>query len=148
MKRFKILMIGVLFIGTVFLTGCKKEDQIEKNLWNKGGMWNIEKYQNNYSFGTSESYVLNDAGTFEFKKDGTGKLIMTDDGTYTNLFTYENTENSLTLTFKEGQMYSEGDKEKYTLDWKKNTINLYSYTSTSNQNGIIYDEYIIDLKKK
>lgn len=146
MKIMKYLTIGLLFIGITTLVGCKKEEQIQRNLWNKGGVWNIENYQNNWSYGSgSNSYKLHDAGTYEFKKDGTGKLTFIEDGeTYSNLFKYENTETNLTLTFKEGPMYSEGEREKYTLDWKKNAVNLYSYTS--DQYG--YDEYIIDLKKK
>lgn len=146
MNLTKYFAIGLLFLGMTVLVGCKKEVKINKNLWKNCGEWNIEKFQNNYSFGgASESYIVNDAGTFKFDKDGTGKLTLNDAGqTYTNLFSYENTDNSLTLTYKEGQLYTEGTKEKYTLDWEKDKINLYSYVS----DAIGYDEYIIDLKKK
>jgi len=146
MKTIKYLAIGLLFIGMTALFGCKKEDKIAKNLWKKGGEWNIEKFQNNYSFGSgSNSVVLNDAGTYEFDKDGSGKVTLNEGNqTYTNLFTYENTDNSLSLTFKEGQLYTAGTKEKYTLDWEKDKVNLYSYVSDANG----YDEYLIDLKKK
>lgn len=145
-KTIKILTIGLLFIGMTAVVGCKKEDQINKNLWKKGGVWNIERYENNYSYGGySDSYVIINAGTYEFKKDGTGKLTFIENGeVYTNLFKYENTENTLKLTYKEGQMYYEGDGETYTLDWEKNKVNLYSFTSDQGS----YDEYIIDLKKK
>ena len=81
MKIMKYLTIGILFIGMATLVSCKKEDKIGRNLWNKGGVWNVEKFQNNYSFyGTSDSDILYNIGTFEFNKDGSGKLNFNVDG--------------------------------------------------------------------
>ena len=146
MKNLKFLMIGLLFVGLAGLTSCKKEKQIEKNLWNKGGEWNIVKVVDNWSwYGQSNSETLYNRGTFKFEKDGNGKITIKDDGdTFSNLFTYKNTENSLTLTYKEGPIYSEGEREEYTLDWEKDKIELYSYES--DEDG--YDELFITLEKK
>lgn len=146
MNFIKYITIGILFIGLTALVGCKKETKIAKNLWKNGGEWNIDKYQNNYSFGgNNDTYTIYEAGTYQFEKDGSGKLTLNDAGqAYTNLFKYENTDNSLTLTFEEGQIYSAGTKVKYTLDWEKDKINLYSYLTETDG----YDEYVIDLSKK
>ena len=35
-------MMALLFIGALTLSSCKKEVQIEKNLWKGDGVWNID----------------------------------------------------------------------------------------------------------
>lgn len=136
----------MLFIGLSGLTSCKKEDKIEKNLWSKGGDWNIDKYNENYSFdGENYSETRYNFGTLKFEKDGSGKLTFTEEGeSFSNLFTYKNTSNNLTLTYKEGQIYSEGYVDNFTLDWEKDKIELYTYKSDIYG----YDEIIMTLSKK
>lgn len=146
MRKFNFLIIGLLFVGLSGLTSCKKESKIERNLWNKGGEWNIDKYQENYGFGADPySETRYNFGTIKFEKDGNGKITLKDEGeTFSNLFTYKNTDNSLTLTYKEGQMHYEGDVDNFTLDWEKDKIELYSYKS----DAYGYDEIIMTLSKK
>lgn len=148
MNIIKYVTIGLLFIGMTTLVGCSKEDKINKNLWKNGGEWNVEEYKNNWLFSgsTSNSETLYDFGTFTFEKDGTGKRVIMDGGqTYTNLFTYTNTATELVITYKEGPIASAGYREKYTMTWEKDKIELYAYLTSED---LIYDEYFITLKKK
>lgn len=143
MKNFRILIMGLLLVGISGLTSCKKEKKIEKNLWSNGGEWNIEKFVSNWGSSSEDSNTLTEYnfGTFLFEKDGGGKLTIDSES---NPFNYTNTENSLTITYKEGPMYTEGEKEEYTLDWEKDKIELYSLIVDGN----VFDEITMTLKKK
>lgn len=142
-KNFRVVTMGILFVGMTLLVGCKKEDKIERNLWASGGEWNIDRWfleeTNEYHSEIFEDdlYIENESncGTFVFKKDGTGNFKVTvDEYVYTEKFTYKNTENKLILNFKEdedtGDQYSYfGEGESiFLIDWKKNSLEMTSQT--------------------
>lgn len=122
MKRPLIFLAIVLL---TFLSSCKKESKIERNLWSKGGEWNISRWYNKYSIyetqGTDDYY---NCGTIKFNKDGTGVLTLTMDGElFADAFTYTNTSNSIKIYYNSG-----GDPEVFNLDWKKNSFRMFYYT--------------------
>ncbi len=129
----KILLI--LFVALVFVA-CKKENRIERNLWKQGGEWNIETWEesqtSSYFPQDNSSVIVHDFGTMKFNKDGSGSMTIKDgNNAYTESFTYENTENTLTI-FDE-----DGEGVIHDLDWKRNefTTNLYE-----SEDYIVYDE--------
>lgn len=126
----------ILFATLVFVA-CKKEDRIEKNLWKQGGEWNIETWDesqtSSYFPEDNSSEVVHDFGTMKFNKDGSGSMtIKYGTSAYTEPFTYENTENTLTI-FDE-----DGEGVVHDLDWKRN-----EFTTTLNTSGdyTTSDEY-------
>ncbi|MBW7869330.1 MAG: hypothetical protein H3C31_13525 [Brumimicrobium sp.] len=145
----KYLTIGLLFIGMTALVGCKKEDQIQKNLWNKGGEWSITTWSNDYNFGAGgQTYkdVYSNCGSYKFNKDGSGIFSTTQDGdSYTNNFTYSNTTTSLIITYGNGNYFDTGTSHSYVLDWNKNKIKM-TYMTTFDGEG--WDNYDISLSKK
>ena len=150
MKRtIKLLTMGMLFIGMTALVGCKKDVQIEKNLWNKGGEWTITTWSNDYNFGGgSQTYkdVYSNAGAYKFNKDGSGTFSVTMDGeSYTNSFTYSNTTTELRITYGNGNFFDNGTTHNYVLDWKKDKIKM-TYMTTFDGQG--WDNYDISLSKK
>lgn len=83
MKTINFLLIGLLITGTTLVTSCSKETKIERNLWNKGGEWNVESLViNQTSTDPADDYseTIYNYGTFTFKKDGTGSFTITVDG--------------------------------------------------------------------
>lgn len=129
-------LFALLLIVFTF-TACKKEKQIEKNLWKDGGTWNIDHYYFNQT-GTDSSQnntiTLTNAGIITFNEDGTGKMeVGIGQQKEISTFDYSNTENSLTIT-------TDNFPVAYEMDWKKNKISLnFNFTATTNgQNyGII-----------
>lgn len=151
MKKFLILLLLVLVSFA-----CKKENQIEKNLWKKGGEWNIVSWhvKSTSTHFPEDNYTetRKNVGTMKFNKDGSGSFILTE-GTsaYTEPFTYHNTESTLTI-FDE-----DGDGEIFDLDWKKNKMTLSSYEEETYTSGdgfggevTVFHTYkiVIDLEKK
>jgi hypothetical protein len=143
LRNFLIATITVLSIA--FTSSCKKEDRIEKNLWNNGGEWNMESLTVNQTSTNpidnySESFL--NAGTFLFKEDGSGFVTFTVDGdTETAAFTYSNTEDKLTLVI-------DNEARVFDLVWEKNEIELANTeTYTSGGESITYKENY-SLKKK
>lgn len=116
-------MKKILFITLVALVvvGCKKETQIERNLWKNGGEWNISKLEvNQVSTYSADNYheVLLNYGTYKFKKDGTGIYTFNYDGdSETGLFTYTNTENKIIFVI-------DGETRAFDLNWKKNQLTM------------------------
>lgn len=145
MKIIRFLLIGFLITGTVFLSSCKKETRIEKNLWNNDGVWNIESLVS-YQVSTNPADNFNDTeynlGTFTFKKDGSGVYRIIEDGDVeTGVFTYSNTKDKLTLIIGHSARI-------FDMDWKKNDLKLSiteNYTSDGHQ--VTYTE-TLNLKKK
>lgn len=131
MRVINFLLIGLLFTGAALLTGCSKEVKIEKNLWKKGGEWNIDNYD--YSSVTTNSpngITINaeDVGSMTFNKDGGGSYTLSFFGsTETGSLTYSNTEDQLTLTI-------DGDTDTYDMVWEKDKIIITNVT-TSTSNG-------------
>ncbi|PWH86190.1 hypothetical protein [Brumimicrobium oceani] len=118
-------MKKVLFIAlaSLLFVACSKEKRIEKNLWKKGGEWNIESAQETYknqedpSQNYSETYL--NYGTLQFDKDGSGSMTFTDgNSAYSEKITYTNTETELTI------FDSEGAGTVFDLDWERNEITL------------------------
>ena len=151
MKKNLILLLLVLVSF-----GCKKENQIENNLWKKGGEWTIVtwhvKSTSTYFPQDNYSETMQNPGTMKFNKDGSGSLTLKDGSSaYTESFTYQNTESTLTI-FDE-----DGDGTIFDLDWKKNKMTLSSYEEdtyftgdgTGGQVTVHYTEKtVIDLEKK
>jgi hypothetical protein len=132
-------------LSIAFTSSCSKEDRIEKNLWNKGGDWNMESLTVNQTSTNSidnysEAYL--NARTFLFKEDGSGFVTFTVDGdTETVAFTYSNTEDKLTLII-------DNEARVFDLVWEKNEIDLaITENYTANGATITYKENY-SLKKK
>ena len=150
MKKINFLALGIVFIGLITLSSCSKEKKIEKNLWKKGGEWNIESFNviqtSTYtSDNFNESYA--NVGTYTFNENGTGvvKLII-DEFIETSAFTYTNTENQLMITIdNETQYYN-------LIEWEKDNMKIvYAENFYEGVNGNlgsgVYKE-TITLKKK
>ena len=145
MKFRNLLIATITMLSIGFISSCSKEDRIEKNLWNKGGDWNMESVTiNQTSTNTADNYseTIPNAGSFLFKEDGSGIVTYTADGDPEILpFNYTNTEDKLTLiTGSEARVFD--------LDWEKNEINIaITENYTSGGESITYKESYI-LKKK
>lgn len=123
MKTLKLFTAFLLV--TLVITSCSKENRIEKNLWKKGGDWNINYYS--YSYGSDnptspifpvETHAYDNCGSFHFGKDGSGTITFTGDGsTETAAFTYSNTENELTIIV-------DNVAQVYKMDWEKNVMTI------------------------
>jgi hypothetical protein len=150
MKKFNFLALGIVFIGLITLSSCSKETKIEKNLWKKGGEWNIESFNvkqtSTYASDNFEESYAN-VGTYTFNENGTGtvKLII-DEFIETSSFTYTNTENQLMITIdNETQYYN-------LIEWEKDNMkivyaeNFYEGVDGNLGSGV-YKE-TITLKKK
>ena len=137
MKFRNLLIATITLLSIGLISSCSKEDRIEKNLWNKGGEWNIESLiVNQTSTNPIDNYseTLINAGTFLFKEDGSGFATFTEDGfTETIAFAYSNTEDKLTLI-------SDNEAVNYNLSWKKNEVELtLKENFISDGESIIYD---------
>jgi len=150
MKKFNFLALSIVFIGLITLSSCSKETKIEKNLWKKGGEWNIESFNvkqtSTYASDNFEESYAN-VGTYTFNENGTGtvKLII-DEFIETSSFTYTNTENQLMITIdNETQYYN-------LIEWEKDNMkivyaeNFYEGVDGNLGSGV-YKE-TITLKKK
>jgi hypothetical protein len=122
MKNFNFLALSILFICLITLSSCSKETKIEKNLWKKGGEWNIESFNvkqtSTYASDNFEESYAN-VGTYTFNENGTGtvKLII-DEFIETSSFTYSNTENQLMITIdNETQYYN-------LIEWEKDNMKI------------------------
>lgn len=138
-------MIAIVIAGTTIISSCKKEDRIEKNLWNKGGEWNIDRLSvTQVSTDPIDNYneTLGNVGTITFNENGSGLFTYTVDGdTDTEAFTYSNTEDKLTLVFG-------NDVREFNMTWEKDNITLnITDNYTSNGESITYTE-TMELKKK
>jgi hypothetical protein len=150
MKKINFLALSIVFIGLITLSSCSKETKIEKNLWKKGGEWNIESFNvkqtSTYASDNFEESYAN-VGTYTFNENGTGivKLII-DEFIETSAFTYTNTENQLMITIdNETQYYN-------LIEWEKDNMkivyaeNFYEGVDGNLGSGV-YKE-TITLKKK
>jgi hypothetical protein len=148
MKKFNFLALSIVFIGLITLSSCSKETKIEKNLWKKGGEWNVESFsakQTSTFAPDNFDETLVNIGTYTFNENGTG--IYKNIGELEPLsFTYSNTENKLSFTIgTDSQVYD-------IVEWKKDNIK-FSYTENfydgvdGNVGTGTYTE-IITLKKK
>ncbi len=138
MKRKNFLLIVLLVAGTTLFSSCKKEAQIERNLWSNGGQWNIETATYKYDDINSTDY---NCGFFTFKKDGSGNVIFTndDDG---GIFTYSNTENNITFII-------DGDLLNFNiLSWEKNNMTIYYVDTYEDEYGYSTYKTTYVLKKK
>src|SRR5690554_3673895 len=116
----KILFIA---LASLLFVACSKENRIEKNLWKKGGEWNIESYQETYTNNEKPednySETIVNAGTFKFDKDGSGTMVFKDgNDAYSESITYTNTETELTI------FDSDGYGMIFDLDWERNDFTI------------------------
>jgi hypothetical protein len=93
--------LALIAIGALFLTGCSKEKALESRLDNQ--TWNIAKYEfqlsNNGVVDPGQSISIENAGTVDLKKDGTGTFKVTANGS-TDSYTingWTTGENSVTM---------------------------------------------------
>lgn len=145
MKKVTLLLI-VLLVTTATITSCKKENRIEKNLWNKGGEWNIESLKSvQVSTNSADNFeeTVYDYGTFEFEKDGSGNYEITVNGSNDiGTFTYSNSEDELTLIIDNQARIFE------IAEWGKNEMKISIVENfTSSGESITYTE-TLSLKKK
>jgi hypothetical protein len=145
MKFRNLLIATITVLSLAFTSSCSKEDRIEKNLWNKGGDWNIESVTiNQTSTDPIDNYseTIPNPGSFLFKEDGSGIATFTADGDTEILpFTYSNTEDKLILTI-------DGETRPFEMTWEKNEIELaITENYTANGATITYKENY-SLKKK
>lgn len=145
MKTLRFLVIAIVIAGTTIISSCKKEDRIEKNLWNKGGEWNIDRLSvTQVSTDPTDSYneILGNVGTITFNENGSGLFKYTVYGdTDIEAFTYTNTEDKLTMVFG-------NDVREFSMTWEKDNITLNATDNyTSNGESITYTEKL-ELKKK
>lgn len=148
MKKFNFLALSIVFIGLITLSSCSKETRIEKNLWKKGGEWNIESQtaKKTSTFAPDNyEYTQDSVGTYTFYEDGKG-IYKHNAELLSAAFTYSNTENKLTIVMQNvSRAYD-------IVEWKKNNLKI-SYTESFYEgvNGNFgtgkYTETII-LKKK
>lgn len=129
-------------ISMLILSGCSKEKQLSNRL---EGRWSISVYQKTvYAEGEpvmEESNSYENAGTFEFLKNGTGLfniLVDLGEGTYTDNgdFTWTNTADVLSIKYN-------GFIEKFdVIKNSKNEIEIMSYDAdfyfTNSEPGILY----------
>lgn len=146
MKRFKFLLFGLLVAGTAFVSSCKKENKIEKNLWKKGGEWNIESLvANQTSTNPADNFneTINNYGTFTFKKDGSGNYTITVDGDVeTGTFTYSNTKDQLTFIIdNQARVFD-------ILEWEKNNMKISITVNYSSDGESVTYKETLNLKKK
>lgn len=107
-----------LFIAVVAI-GCKKEEKIQKNLWNKDGVWNIDKFEMVPVTSNSTSTSYTNYGTLEFKENGTG---------YTK-FTYQNSSEVVPMiyTLESDEILKlvlNGIAMSFQMEWSKDKMNL------------------------
>lgn len=146
MKRINFLLIVFLIAGAAVFTSCKKETKIEKNLWKKGGEWNVESlYAKQISTNSADNFeeTIYNYGTFTFKENGSGNYTITVDGDFeAGAFTYSNTEDKLTLIIdNQARIFD-------IVDWEKNKMKIsITENFTSSGESITYTE-TMNLKKK
>ena len=92
MKKLAFLLLG----STLFLASCTKQARVENRL---EGNWTIKEY----TITNGLTFTFNDAGTIDFKDDGTGnlKLNLNLFGTSTvqeSNFKWTNTGETITIT--------------------------------------------------
>jgi hypothetical protein len=120
MKTINFLALGIVFIGLITLSSCSKETRIEKNLWKKGGKWNIESQtakQTSTIASDNFDETLVNVGTYTFYEDGTGSYKNNVE-LQPSAFTYSNTENKLTIVMGNySRVYD-------IVEWKKNNLKI------------------------
>lgn len=147
MKKINFLMISLLIVSVSFLMSCKKEAIIEKNLWNKGGEWNIQSIvANQVSTNPEDNFneTVYNYGTFIFREDGSGTYTITVDGDVeAGTFTYFNTEFKLTL------IHNNDARVFDILEWEKGKMKI-SITDVFSSNGetVTYTETLNLVKRK
>ncbi|RYM32992.1 hypothetical protein ERX46_13150 [Brumimicrobium glaciale] len=135
-------LLFILLIAFLAL-GCKKEKKIEKNLWKQGGEWEIKSFEESYyKIPASQfdySSTINNGGSIQFNKDGTGKFNYSaelaeylENVIYEEQinaeFTYHFTENSIFFIF------TDVEGAAFDLEWEKDKM-TYSY----NESKVHYD---------
>ncbi len=124
MKKILFIVLTVL----VF-TGCSKEEKIEKNLWKKGGEWNVSSWTS-WNDGTKTEHIGADvlSVSFSFNKDNEATVVINGESgdTYTYKMKYYNTENQLKLIdiidSETGEI--EYPSIFYSMEWKKDYLDL------------------------
>lgn len=132
MKKVNVLLFGLLIVGMTFLTACKKENKIKKNLWYNGGEWIIESVvEMKTSSNEANSFTITryNYGTYTFKENGTGHMKI---GPITELYEanyeYSNTKDKLSFTINGGTRVFD------ILEWKKDNLKM-SITEKYTQNN-------------
>jgi len=147
MKKLKFVLISSFIAALILFASCSKEDKIEKNLWNKGGEWNIQSLEAiQVSTNPADNYneTLYNFGTFIFREDRSGTYTITFDGDVETVnFNYFNTEYKLSLVINsEARVFD-------ILDWEKGKMKI-SITDNYKSNGhtVTYTETLNLVKRK
>lgn len=140
MKKF-FMITGLFLIGSIALTSCSKEKQLERRLFKKGGDWNVVSlHEVEYEDGSliyDDTYT--NCGTFHFDKDGKGSYSLTIAGqTESGNFSWSNDETTITM---DGSIYQVVKNEKDAITVKSSE----SYYSGGFQYN---DEETINLERK
>ena len=146
MREKKHLVTFIAVLSFTLTIGCSKEDRIQKNLWNKGGEWNIKNAsyrQTSTNVIDNYNFSVNNAGTFVFQENGSGFISTTSVGiTEVESFNYSNTEDKLTLII-------DNEAATYDMKWDKNEIELSLMESFfSADDDLVTSTEILKLEKK
>ena len=127
-----------IFLVLFIAFACKKDKKIERNLWKDGGEWEIISFEESYykipASQFNYSAIINNGGSIQFNKDGTGKFNYSpelaeylEDVFYEEQinaeFKYHFTENSLFFIIDEIEGLG------FDLEWEKDKM-TYSYYFT------------------
>jgi hypothetical protein len=142
----KHLVASITILSIILMVGCSKENRIQKNLWNKGGEWNIKTVtfrQTSTNSIDNYNFTVTNAGTFVFQESGSGFISTTAAGiTEVESFTYSNTDDKLTLII-------DNEADVYNMTWEKNEIELsLNESSFSDDGDLVTSTETISLEKK
>lgn len=141
--------ILTLILLSIFLLGCSKEKQTERNL---KGQWEVARTDTYWDNGSNStpSYVHQDNyATIEFDKNGKGKMIVPDGVYYMNGNAYSYQGETVDLEADIEQILLHYDPELYTIDseyfkitwkWDKKTFVLSNGDIHYNNNTSSYGE--------
>ena len=80
--------ILVILLAIVVFTGCNKEEQIEKNLWKKGGEWEVSSWTS-WSDGTKTEHIGTDVLSVLFSFNEANEATVVINGGSGDAYTYK-----------------------------------------------------------
>lgn len=127
MKKLSLLLL----VSTLFIASCSKQARIENRL---EGTWNIKEY----TITSGLTLTFTDAGTIDFKDDGTGKLKLTlnlfgTTSTDESNFKWTNTGETITITDTD----STANAQVWTIEEGKRKEFIVNTTDASGAKGRI-----------
>lgn len=142
-------MKKILFVlfAVMSLVACKKETKIEKNLWKKGGEWNVTSWKSSDNGDETEGIGADfQSAVFTFNKDKEATVVINGSAgdVYIYKMKYENTESELKLTNVIDQETGQVEYSSiiYYISWEKDQLDIKS------TNGFTGESETLILKKK